>query len=75
MEKKENFKPGDLCCILSTRPLNKRSYVIVIEEFIDNYSLLTLSKNLQEKRKKRYNVLFPAGGIDTVSSNCLFLIE
>jgi hypothetical protein len=75
MEKKENFSPGDLCCLYPTRPLDKRSYVIVIEEFIDNYSLLTLSKNLQEKRKKRYNVLFPTGGIDTVNSLSLFLIK
>jgi len=75
MEKKENFSPGDLCCLYPTRPLDKRSYVIVIEEFSDQYSLLTLSKNLQEKQNKKYNVLFPSGGIDTVSSLSLFLIK
>ena len=75
MEKKENFSPGDLCCLYPTRPLDKRSYVIVIEEFSDQYSLLTLSKNLQKKQKKKYNVLFPSGGIDTVSSLSLFLIK
>lgn len=52
MVKKENFNPGDLCCLYPTRPLNKSEFVIVIEEFSDQYSLLTLSKNLQEKQKK-----------------------
>ena len=76
MEKKENFNPGDLCCLYPSRPIDKRSFVLVIEEFNDNYSLLTLSKNLQKKYPmKRYNVLFPSGGIDTVNSISLELVK
>lgn len=66
--KKENFNPGDLCFLYPARPIDQREYVIIIEEFIDNYSLLKLSKNLQKRKHKRYNVLFPSGGIDTMSA-------